>query len=390
MAFFNRFGGRNLSGKGITNIPTYKLNITSDVERYNARTNAISAGWDGTSRCNIIIEISPGVTVYSTDYLNSALNIELNAGFIIPGTTVKLINKGKIIGAGGKGVSGCFTNYKSQHVNTDHPAFNGEVLGNQDSAGLWWYMHGGSEDPLYFKGGDAVYCDQDIIIDTAYSGAVIGGGGGGGAAGRMGLYGDGVAGASAAKIAKSKAGFEWYQTYGYAAGGAGGGGQGAGTCAAGAAGSYDAWFTHNGFSATKGQAACQGNAGTAGSLVAAGTGGVGKDSGEGTGKIFDGGGNGGTLGAIGGNPVWGNHTYGYVYYGYENCGPSTQGSQFATQSAGATGYPAGAYNPDNLYGGSITPGVRRGAGGYSIRKPAARRVTYVGAYIGYLYGTVGS
>jgi hypothetical protein len=398
MAFFNRFGGRNLSGKGVTPIPMYILNITSDVERYDVRTNAISAGWDGYTRCNIIINISAGVTVYSTNYLYAALNANIDAS---SGTSIRINNQGKIIGAGGKGADGCFTAYKSNLVNTDHPNFIGESLGNPDSGGVWWYM---TQSPLtisYLQGGDAIYCDCDLIIDTAYSGAVIGGGGGGGAAGRMGLYGTGASGPEGAAIAKTKAAsLTWYQAYGFAAGGAGGGGQG-GASAGGTAGSYDAWFTYNGYTSTKGQAACQGNAGNAGSLSAPGTGGVGKDSGEGTGKVFDTGGTGGTLGGIGGTINWGTNTYSHTYYGYENCGPASAGTDngigygynptlFSTQYAGATGYPAGQYNPDNLYGGAITAAVRRGRGGNAVRNAASKTIRYISTSLSNMYGSVGA
>jgi len=401
MAFFNRLGGRNLSSKGIVVIPTYNVSITSDTNQLILKDAAIAAGWNGTSQCNIIATISSGVTVYSTDNSVAALTIANISG----GVSIKIINYGSIIGAGGTGGSGPYSTYKSQYAGVGHPNFNGGAAPSRFMYGLKMYWVQGT---LATKGGDAISTTYPITIDNKNGVGKIGGGGGGGAACTTSTYMSEIFWGTPGITQGSGAPYSTTNITGACmAGGAGGGGQGAGACAGGSEGysdfgkyleSDDGYNTPmiyfgpgdrpDGHSSTYGLDDAynlRGNPGNAGSLTAAGTGGVGKDSGEGNGKVAGTGGTGGTLGAIGGSPVWGTASYGFNFYGYEDCGPSSAGSSYATSTSYGAGYPAGAYNPDNLYGGST---YYRASGGYAVRKNG-KTVTFIGSSSTNIYGTIG-
>lgn len=391
MAFFNRFGGRNLSGKGIVSRTTYTVNVTSDIDQYNVKTAALAAGWDGTSACNIVVNIASGVTVYSSTTSAPALKIEYGA---ISGVSTKINNSGMIIGAGGAGGNSAYHTYKPQWLGvTDQ---YGQTRTIREQIGLHWYWQKSDAalNGLAKNGGDAIYTDSPLTVfqnssSNNGSNPYIGGGGGGGSSGRTAIYMNGstTLNPNIYNIVKGTGTIFWTANGSPYAGGGGGGGRGGGNAAGGTA-SSPAWFydngyvpmTYNGYSGAAAYAAMTSNAGTAGSLTAAGTGGVGKDDNSGAGRTADGGGSGGGLGAAGSPPAYSNPTFNYNF-NYENEGPIGSGVYMVVN--GAT-----EFNPDGLWGGTTW---YRGSGGYAVKKSSsAVSVTFAGSAYNYYYGTVGT
>ncbi len=123
-----------------TPAPPVNLTISSDTANYNI---AAAAG-NPSSATNIVLTINSGVKVYS----NSASTAALDTGSLLAGSTVKIVNNGYIIGAGG----------------------NGGQAENTNCTG----------DPTGFSGGNAVNLTVTTTIDNTNGYIFAGGGGGGG------------------------------------------------------------------------------------------------------------------------------------------------------------------------------------------------------------------
>jgi len=138
-----------------------QLTISSDTKNYNIRTAADTAGW--VAGQPICLTVNPGVTVGSLSTAQPAMT----TGIFPVGTSINLINRGSIIGAGGNGGRG--TNQGSTFV-SPNPATNGE------------------------NGGNALSLNLDVKLDST-SGTILGGGGGGaGSWAYVGSYGGGGGG----------------------------------------------------------------------------------------------------------------------------------------------------------------------------------------------------
>lgn len=151
----------NLGGFWRRNQPsTYILQDTADV-------NLFDLAGRPTQPVDLVFEILPGVTVYSTSPTAPALD----TGVFPAGSTIKLINRGQIIGAGGNGAT--------------------EVLQGSVSA----VVPPGA-------GGAAIGMRYPLTVDN--SGGFILGGGGGGAVGARGGYfclnGGGAGGGGAGRV----------------------------------------------------------------------------------------------------------------------------------------------------------------------------------------------
>ncbi len=193
------------------NTPTL-LTISSDTANYNIAT----ALENPTSAKNVILTINSGVTVYST----SASSPALDTGTLPSGSTVKIVNSGTIIGAGGAGGNG-----------GSNGAPNGGSGGN---------------------GGNSINIQLSVTIDNT-NGNIFGAGGTGGGGGAS-TYAGGLSGA-----------------------GGGGGGGGAGT-ACGAGGTGGTGDPYNGAAGTMGCSTS--GAGGAGGIGFGGNGGNGGSGGD--------------------------------------------------------------------------------------------------------------
>jgi hypothetical protein len=125
---------------------TFFLTIASNTENANISTLATAAGWDGSTK--IYVTINAGVWVWSDS--------TSTAGLIIPSgmPVVTILNKGYIIGKGGKGGDGQYVTSKTESTSL---------------------RNGGN-------GGLAIQSRANTVIINN-SGAYIAGGGGGGAGG---------------------------------------------------------------------------------------------------------------------------------------------------------------------------------------------------------------
>jgi hypothetical protein len=168
---------------GTSNLFSYT--ISSNASQVNLRSNAIAAGWNGSSA--LAVTINSGVTIYSGSTGSYAMVID---GSYAGGVT--LTNNGTILGKGGDGAQGA-------------------ASGNTGCYGFASFSTGTAG-----AGGPALQISSAVTIVNG-SGRISGGGGGGG----------GGAGYSASSSNCS---------YGFGAQGGGGGG-GIGNGAAGAAGS---------------------------------------------------------------------------------------------------------------------------------------------------------
>ena len=224
------------SGHGKSN--TINLTIASDTADYNVFTAAGSPAY----RANIVLTINSGVNVYASSTAVYALTT--GTGWV-GGSSIQLINNGKIIGRGGAGGMGGAAYQSTPWANA------GEVGG---------------------AGGNAMRLTIPATI-TGSGSIIAGGGGGGGGGGGVAFY-NGTAG-----------------------GGGGGGGAYAGGGGAGGIASYG-WAV-NGAAGGVGTFIAGGGGGAGGS--AATTGGAGGAGGYGTngangGGSYTGGGSGGGAG----------------------------------------------------------------------------------------------
>lgn len=151
----------NLGGFWRRNQPsTYILQDTADL-------NLFDLAGRPTQPVDLVFEILPGITVYST----SASTPALDTGVFPAGSTIKLINRGQIIGAGGSGAT--------------------EV----------W------QDPTIVfvppgAGGPAIGMRSPLTVDNS-GGSILGGGGGGAVGARGGPYclsGGGAGGGGAGRV----------------------------------------------------------------------------------------------------------------------------------------------------------------------------------------------
>lgn len=154
----------SLNGKGIQDGFVFSPTIAADTTNYNLRAAAVSAGWDGTRNLTANITINSGVVVSANNTAIPAF--DTGTGFP-GGATITLINKGYIIGMGGKGSSPS-TNWPGEFsARNGGPALNAQYAMSVVNTGL---IGGGG-------GGGAGGCGNE------------GGGGGGGQTGRTDSYG---------------------------------------------------------------------------------------------------------------------------------------------------------------------------------------------------------
>lgn len=77
--------------------------IASDVTNYNLKADAIAAGWDQIRPLVATVTVNSGIVVSA----NSTAQYAFDTGVTFPaGTTLALINKGSIVGMGGRGGDG--------------------------------------------------------------------------------------------------------------------------------------------------------------------------------------------------------------------------------------------------------------------------------------------
>lgn len=147
------------------NAPTYHarpmpsvvtIDLSSDTLAFNVRRYLIQSypDWDKVTPVNVFLRIHENVTVNSTGTLFPSLEI----GDLPVGSTVKIINKGVILGPGGQGGSG-----------------GGYIVNSSNEAVLTNDNINGQDGGTAFKTGVAVTVDNE-------NGQIIGPGGGGGAA----------------------------------------------------------------------------------------------------------------------------------------------------------------------------------------------------------------
>ena len=123
----------------------WRPTISSDVTNWVLNTQAIAAGWDGTTPLDAVVTVGSGIVLSANS--TSLYGFDTGSGFPA-GSTLALIMPGYIIGMGGAGSNGA---------------------GYLGSA------------PAGSPGGPALRAQHAITIDA--TGGVIGGGGGGGGGG---------------------------------------------------------------------------------------------------------------------------------------------------------------------------------------------------------------
>jgi len=134
------------SGKGGF---VYNKTISADTTNFNMKSDALANGWDGAVKLTMTVTVNSGIVVGSTSTGSYAFDTGAN---FPTGSTLTLINNGKILGKGGAGGNG-----------TD---IVGMVL--TPTAGA--------------SGGPALNAQVALTVDNT-SGIIGGGGGGGGGAG---------------------------------------------------------------------------------------------------------------------------------------------------------------------------------------------------------------
>ena len=115
------------------------LTISADAADYNVHTAAGSPA----SAVDVSLTINPGIVVYQ-----NAGSAALRTGTFAAGSKVTIVNRGYIVGKGGNGGAGGAT---------------GTYAGSNGSAG-----------------GDAIWCESQVLVIDNSSGFIGGGGGGGG------------------------------------------------------------------------------------------------------------------------------------------------------------------------------------------------------------------
>jgi hypothetical protein len=211
----------DINSETLKNLFIFSTSISVSIANFNLMTAAVAGGYDSTKALYGIVNINPGVVIYS----NSADTPAFTTGTLPTGVgahSISIVNDGSILGSRGSGGSG-----------------------NSGSGGT---------------GGPALNLTNDIYLTNN---GVIGGGGGGGGGGGQGFAQD-----------------PFNITYYYAPGGAGG--TGAGGAGAGAtSGSNGSNNGGGGFLATGGRGGDGGALGTAGVAGARGSGGGGSNGGPG-------------------------------------------------------------------------------------------------------------
>lgn len=202
-----------------------KLSLVAAVSSNNVNLFTLFGSPSGVHHVTYVI--NSGVTIGSTDPANPAINT--GSGWAT-GSTVKIINNGKIYGAGGAGGAGGVASVDAGGTS---------VVGANGSAGN--------------AGGNAVETSVKLVVDNTNGEIFGGGGGGGGASGTTVGQDDGMGSANFACVG----------------GGGGGGGQGSNTSSGGTGGTADDSYVDNPNEEDPG------DNGIAGSSSAAGSGGVG-------------------------------------------------------------------------------------------------------------------
>ncbi|MDD2892569.1 MAG: carboxypeptidase regulatory-like domain-containing protein [Halothiobacillaceae bacterium] len=273
------------------------VTISSNTNNFDARTALIAAGWDGASTIVSTIFVNTGVVVGSTSATSPALSIQ---GAFPAGSSIRLENRGQILGAGGAGGAGGVPTTGGAGgaggIGGKYLSLPAIAEGSPGAAGGDTYASGANGQ----NGGVGLLLGGSLSIEIINHGTIEGGSGGAGgspACGGGGGGGGGGAGASHVDI-----------------GGAGG----AGGASCGVAGSGGTAGIAGGYAAPN-------------NVVSGGTGGMGAPASAGSGGA-NGLSGGARAGATG--------------------GPATNGSPGNAGAASNPGYPASAY-----------PGKAGGAGG---------------------------
>jgi hypothetical protein len=168
MPRLNAFTNRILAGKGLTRNFVFNRIISSNIQNYNLRSDAVAAGWNGITPLAATITVNSGVYVWS----DSTALPGFDTGSIFPvGTTLNIVNNGFIIGKGGTGASA--TNFGA--ANAGLPGGPAMSIGYATTIINNSYIAGGG-------GGGGLF------IVTVNNGSIAGGGGGaGGGAGGTGM-----------------------------------------------------------------------------------------------------------------------------------------------------------------------------------------------------------
>ena len=144
--------GYNVLGFGAGASSNFNIVISSNTSNFNLQTYLSSnSNYNGSDKITARVEILSGVTVNSTSHTTPAFQTG-TIGFATTGSLLTIVNKGTIIGAGGRG--GNLTSNNGNSTNAD-----------------------GKADRNGGDGGTALKITMTTIVDNG-EGSLLGGGGG--------------------------------------------------------------------------------------------------------------------------------------------------------------------------------------------------------------------
>ncbi len=128
--------------------------IASNTFDYNLRTDLMTNyGWDGNSAIDVEVTVMPGVIVGASSPANAAFA----TGAFPAGSSILLVNQGRIQGAGGAGRSVTISNAYSLMILPGHPGGPALDISHDialdNSAGQIWGGGGGGSTSFLFNGG---------------------------------------------------------------------------------------------------------------------------------------------------------------------------------------------------------------------------------------------
>lgn len=191
----------------------FQQTISANTLNYNLRNAALAAGWDGIKPLAATVTVASGIVVGSSS--TGAYAFDTGASFP-PGSSLKLINNGTIVGRGGNGGSGGNGGTGAGGGGVGGPALrtqasltilNQGVIGGGGSGGAGhpgfaWssgeseYSEaggGGGGGAGYIAGGGGGGGSNGFITaSSGGSGSLLGGGGGGFGSGGTGGSGSGL------------------------------------------------------------------------------------------------------------------------------------------------------------------------------------------------------
>ena len=162
---------------------TFALTISSTTTNYSVYNAAVAAGWNASTAATFNVTVNSGVAVYSTNTSVPAIYVE--NWFNGTGCTINITNNGTVVGCGGQGGNGAYTESNGTH----------HVGGSGNS------------------GGTAIICDYPTTIQN--NGTIAAGAGGGAGSSTGGYAPGGNGGGGAAFGAPGNAPLVPVNGYGY-------------------------------------------------------------------------------------------------------------------------------------------------------------------------------